>query len=129
MAPLSTHSSFLSDVFFQISTMDRLPIIDAPKHCAICILTFQGEEAFEKHQSKLHRKGDIECEYCYKRFSRKEYLSRHIKTIHLALKEDAECHKCNRKFSDKERLTRHDVFMYKNFRLRAFVVNLKYFSY
>ena len=100
--------------FFQISrsTMDKLPIIDAPKHCAICIQTFQGEEAFEKHQSKLHRKGDIECEYCYKRFSRKEYLSRHIKTIHLAIKEDARCNICQRIFSDKERLARHDVFMH-----------------
>ena len=92
--------------------MDSLPIIDAPKHCAICILTFQGEEAFEKHQSKLHRKGDIECEYCYKKFSRKEYLSRHIKTIHLAVKEDAKCQICKRTFSDKERLTRHDIFMH-----------------
>ena len=58
------------------SIMDMLPKIDAPKYCTICNLTFEGQEAYEKHQSKLHRKGDIECEYCYKRFLRKEYLAR-----------------------------------------------------
>ena len=80
--------------------MDEIPIIKAPKHCAICIETFDGQEAFEKHQSQLHRRGDIECEYCYKRFLRKDYLAKHIKSTHLALKEEAKCHKCQKVFSD-----------------------------
>ena len=58
----------------RLPIMDMLPKIDAPKYCTICALTFEGQEAYEKHQSKLHRKGDIECEYCYKRFLRKAYL-------------------------------------------------------
>ena len=69
--------------------MDEIPVIKAPKHCAICIETFDGQEAFEKHQSQLHRRGDIECEYCYKRFLRKHNLAKHIKSTHLTLKEEA----------------------------------------
>ena len=92
--------------------MDEIPIIKAPKHCAICIETFDGQEAFEKHQSQLHRRGDIECEYCYKRFLRKDYLAKHIKSTHLALKEEAKCHKCQKVFSDGEKLSRHDIFMH-----------------
>ena len=89
---LSSFEIFQTDSI-QVSTMDEIPIIKAPKHCAICIETFDGEEAFEKHQSQLHRRGDIECEYCYKRFLRKDYLAKHIKSTHLALKEEAKCHK------------------------------------
>ena len=92
--------------------MEMLPKIDAPKYCTICALTFEGQEAYEKHQSKLHRKGDIECEYCYKRFLRKEYLAIHIKRIHFAIKEEAKCHKCQKISSNKESLSKHDMLMH-----------------
>ena len=92
--------------------MDMLPRIDAPKYCSICVLTFEGQEAYEKHQSKLHRKGDIECEYCYKRFLRKAYLAIHIKNTHLAIKEEAKCHKCQKIYSNRESLSKHDMLMH-----------------
>jgi len=92
--------------------MDMLPKIDAPKYCTICNLTFEGQEAYEKHQSKLHRKGNIECEYCYKRFLRKDYLATHIKSTHLAIKEEAKCHKCQKIYSNRDSLSKHDMLMH-----------------
>ena len=62
--------------------MDNLTEVSAPKHCAICIKTFEGKDEFEKHQSVVHREGYYPCELCNRRYSQRYNLRTHIKLDH-----------------------------------------------
>ena len=92
--------------------MEEFPELDkveAPKHCSFCNIICKSKNEFDKHVSLLHKSGEHECEYCYKRFKNKHDLSRHEKTEHFEIKEESKCHVCEKVFKDKRRLDLHDT--------------------
>ncbi|XP_022160031.1 zinc finger protein SNAI2-like [Myzus persicae] len=95
--------------------------------CELCQKNFASLDGLKRHQKSVHPKRVkegkqflrvqqyFECNYCNKKFLRKDTLIRHIKCGHLFESDVFECFHCSRKYARKNDLANHisECFNYK----------------
>ncbi|KAK7459688.1 hypothetical protein BaRGS_00038991, partial [Batillaria attramentaria] len=92
---------------------------DGVWHCDLCEKTFKTERYLARHKT-LHGVPSFDCEYCGKKFIRKDYLNDHQcvlpdgtsvrmvrKKNRLYIRDDLRCPRCNKAFSSKSNLNKH----------------------
>ena len=63
-------------------------------------------------ENSLHIKEDTQCDRCSKKFSNKDNLNTHVRTVHNKDK-PYQCNQCFKKFGHKHHLTRHIEVVHK----------------
>ena len=81
----------------------------------IKILQVKEEEAtniseivaeYVSHVKSVHEREIFECSICHEKFSRRNSMNRHMKSVHER-KKSFECNLCDSKFAQKVTLNRH----------------------
>jgi uncharacterized Zn-finger protein len=81
---------------------------DGPQ-CDVCLRRFCSNQSLRNHKARIHdgkTSKDFECRKCHKKFTKKENLNRHDKTVHLKLR-DHVCEVCGRAFGQNAHLQLH----------------------
>ena len=82
-------------------------------HCDICGKAFANKKSIIAHKKWLHEGRRFQCAHCAKWFSSKRDVERHIKAVHLKIK-DFQCQLCEKTFSVKQSLTNHIKAVHDN---------------
>ncbi|XP_072948603.1 uncharacterized protein [Epargyreus clarus] len=84
-------------------------IIREKVKCDLCNVYFRD---LEKHMN-THNKRPFACELCNKRYPEKNTLNRHIKHVHVGVKEHA-CTMCDKQYAKKSNLKSHILKVHKD---------------
>ena len=73
--------------------------------CSVCGTSFRSKRDLESH-SISHKEPTISCNQCDRVYNRRAFLSRHIRVVHLKLK-NYKCDLCDKRFSSSKPLKEH----------------------
>ena len=89
--------------------------------CNRCGKGFTTSGNLKRHILNIHmedKSGTSEikfCQYCHKTYSRQDYLTQHIKSVHEKANK-YQCEQCGKTFTQKGSLTRHVTSVHQNIR-------------
>ena len=94
----------------------------APQYkCNRCEKGFTTAGNLKRHILNIHledktRANEIKyCQYCHKTYSRQDYLTQHIKSVHERANK-YKCEECGKSYTQKGSLTRHITSIHQNIR-------------
>lgn len=80
-----------------------------------CKFTSNSRNAYEVHMREMHNKTPelLQCDKCTKTFTRRIYLTKHFKTVHMDLKDSKyACNPCSTKFRFRLGLDFHNAMVH-----------------
>ncbi|XP_042898303.1 putative zinc finger protein 66 [Parasteatoda tepidariorum] len=84
--------------------------------CAVCKKEFKSTKCLERH-SVVHAQKWFECDICGIRSKRKEYISKHKRTVHSTTRKELfPCDICKKNFTTKYSVKLHKAALHEKFR-------------
>ena len=85
--------------------------------CTTCNSRFSRKDSLNLHEKSVHQKNKFGCQLCGKHYGRKDALSGHINSIHKGLK--FKCDQCEKEFVQKSYLTTHITSVHRKVKFKC----------